>query len=68
MVLHVQYRNKSYDYVSDMVIDKLIRQKWIAVFYRPSEKKWVDVEHDPLRGGSDVYYIGPERRNLPAVA
>jgi hypothetical protein len=63
MVLRVRYPNRKYDYVSSAAIDRLITQKQIGMFYRPSEKRWIDIEHGPLRKDANTGYDGIERRN-----
>ena len=61
MLLHVQYKDFSYDYVDADTLDKLIANKTIQWFYRPSEKRLINVFSDPIRGiGGD--YSGSERR------
>ena len=62
MTLHIQYRNDKFDYVNSQMLDRLIGQKEIKKFYRPSEKKWVDVDVGPLRGMGGGSYTGRERR------
>lgn len=62
MTLHIQYRNDKYDYVTSQTLDRLIGQKEIKKFYRPSEKKWVDVDVDRTRGVGGGFYTGAERR------
>lgn len=61
--IRVIYRTKryDYDYVSSGVLDTLIRQDEISHFYRPSEKRWVNVRFDLVRGRGG-WYQGPERR------
>ena len=61
MVLHVQYRDNHYDYVDAQTLDRLLAGKEVRRFYRPSEKRWVYVDRDPIRG-SGRYYSGPDRR------
>jgi len=59
--VHVQYQDLHYDYVGPWFLDRLIAQKSLKQFYRPSEERWVDVSHDPVRGiGGE--YLGPNRR------
>jgi hypothetical protein len=65
MVLRVKFENDKYDYVSSEVIGDLIRQERIAMFYRPSEKRWIDIRVDAVRQERGIFYIGPERRNPP---
>jgi hypothetical protein len=61
MILYVQYRNLDYDYVDTRTLDSLLEDEGIIRFYRPSEKRWVNVYRDPIRGmGGD--YSGPSRR------
>jgi hypothetical protein len=62
MVLRVRYNNLKYDYVQSRALDMLIKTKRIYVFYRPSEKRWVRINHDPMRGEGICHYIGKERR------
>ena len=61
MILHVQYRNLDYDYVDTRTLDSLLEDEGIRRFYRPSEKRWVNVYRDPIRGMGGVY-SGPSRR------
>lgn len=63
MVLHIQYHNNKFDYVSSAILDKLIRSQKIRRFYRPSEEKWVVIGVDPIRGNGGEY-DGRERRQL----
>jgi hypothetical protein len=65
MVLRVKFENEKYDYVNSDVISDLIKRKQIAMFYRPSEKRWIDIRVDPVREERGIFYIGPERRNPP---
>lgn len=61
MILHVQYRDLHYDYVTARTLDTLIADKQLRLFFRPSEKRWVNVLSDPVRGiGGE--YAGPDRR------
>ena len=63
MVLHVQYKDFHYDYVNARALDELIADKTLLQIYRPSEKRWVDVYRDPVRGiGGN--YSGPDRRKF----
>lgn len=62
MTLHIQYRNDKFDYVNGQMLDRLINEKEIKKFYRPSEKKWIDVDIGPLRGMGGGLYMGKERR------
>ncbi|WP_028893377.1 GSU3473 family protein [Syntrophorhabdus aromaticivorans] len=61
MLLRIQYPDSKYDYVDTPTLDRLIEFRRIRQFFRPSEKKWVDISRDPVRGlGGN--YSGPERR------
>ena len=65
MLLRIQYNNDKYDYVDQRTLDGLIIQKAINQFYRPQEKKWVNLDRDSIRrgwGGDSIFYIGVERR------
>ncbi len=68
MVLRVRYPNQKYDYVSSAIIDRLITQKQIGTFYRPSEGRWIDIEHGPLRKEANAGYEGIERRTPSTAA
>jgi hypothetical protein len=61
MLLYVQYQNYHYDYVNTLTLDRLLEGKGVRRFYRLHEKRWVDVDRDPIRG-SGGYYSGPDRR------
>jgi hypothetical protein len=61
MLLHVQYQNDSYGYVDGPTLDRLLLGKTLRQFYRPSEERWVNVYHDPIRGLSGDS-SGPDRR------
>jgi hypothetical protein len=63
MVLHVRYGNEKYDYVDSRAIHGLIRLRRVRMFYRPSEKRWIDVDLDPVRKASNIDYDGMERRD-----
>jgi hypothetical protein len=54
-------RRYKFDFVSSNQLDQLIARDEITHFYRPSEKRWVNVKLDPVRrrGG---WYQGSERR------
>jgi hypothetical protein len=61
MLLHVQYDNDSFGYVDGATLDRLLLGKTVKQFYRPSEKRWVNVYRAPIRGfGGD--YSGFDRR------
>jgi hypothetical protein len=61
MTLRVQYVNGKYDYVDNRTLDELIEQDLIRQFYRPSEKRWVDIETDPVRGKVRFYSLEEQR-------
>ncbi len=61
MTLHVQYKSGTYDYVQNRTLDRLIEEDAILQFYRPSEKRWVDVETDPVRGKIRLFSIEQQR-------
>ncbi len=65
--LRVVYRNQEhpFDYVSSGVLDALIMREEISHFYRPSEKKWINVKLDFIRGTGGKY-TGPDRRRVAA--
>ena len=61
MMLRVQYQNFNYDYVDSRTLDRLLLGTNLRGFFRPLEKKWVNVYRDPIRGMGGEYY-GSERR------
>ena len=50
-----------FDYVPSDQLDTLIGQDGITHFYRPSERRWINISIDPVRGSGGGYQ-GPERR------
>jgi len=62
-IIRVVYRAGEYafDYVTSDLLDSLITQDEISHFYRPSERRWIDIRIDPVRGSGGGYQ-GPERR------
>jgi len=50
-----------FDYVASELLDTLIAQDKITHFYRPSERRWVNIRLDPIRSSVGEYH-GPERR------
>ena len=60
-MLPIQYHNHKYDFVTPRTLARLLMESKIRYFYRPSEKRWVDVYFDPIRGLGGAY-VGPERR------
>ena len=66
MAILVQYKDKTFDAVSNKDLDALIATERIIAFRRSGG--WVDIRRDPLRGqGSPQEYRGPERRTAPAI-
>jgi hypothetical protein len=64
MLLHIQYPDKRYDYISTAMLDRLIRNRIVKKFFRPSEDRWVDIDLDPVRGEAvEEHYDGMERRS-----
>ena len=61
--IRVRYSDNSYDYIADMVLDKLIRVNKIKQFYRYSEERWITLGIDPVRGMGGIYN-GSERRSM----
>ncbi len=61
MMIKVQYQNNHYDFVNTPTLDRLLGRNEIRQFYRPSEKRWIDVYRDPIRRKKGRY-SGPERR------
>ena len=62
MMLPVQYHNQKYDFVNVQTLARLLMESKIRLFYRPFEKRWVDVYRDPIRGLGGADYSGPDRR------
>jgi hypothetical protein len=62
-LIRVVYRAAEFgfDYVTSDLLDSLITQDEITHFYRPSERRWVNIKLDPVRGSGGGYQ-GPERR------
>ena len=59
--IEVKYQNNKCDIVPESMLDELISSKKIKEFYRCSEKRWVTVGSDRIRGVGGSY-SGPERR------
>ncbi len=57
----VQYHNDTFGTIPDLALDNLISSLQIKKFYRPSEKRWVTVGYDRVRGAGGLY-SGPDRR------
>jgi len=62
MLIRVQYQNDLHGIVDAPTLDWLLLGKNLKRFYRPSEKRWVDVYRDPIRGLGGQAYSGPDRR------
>jgi len=52
-----------FDYVSSERLDTLIMGEEISHFYRPAERRWINIKLDPLRGKGG-FYQGPDRRRI----
>ena len=63
--IRVIYRKGKYDfdYVSSKLLDTLIIRDEITHFYRPAERRWINIKLDPLRGKGG-FYRGPDRRTV----
>jgi hypothetical protein len=59
-------KNSNFDYIPSHLLDLQIKRDEITHFYRPSEKRWVNVRLDPTRGRGG-YYKGLERREAGAA-
>ena len=62
---HIRVINKTgkFDYVSGDLLDSLIKLDEITHFYRASEKRWINIKFDPIRGrggGSVFQDLGDE--------
>ncbi len=62
MIVYVRYPDTKVDYVNSLVLDRLIRDRTITEFFRPSERQWVDIVHGRVRRGTPAAYEGAERR------
>ncbi len=63
-LVRVKFRTgkKESGYVQADRLNKLIEQNRIACFYRESERKWINVKIDPVRGWGGIN-AGQERRS-----
>ncbi len=59
--IRVIYKEKGFDYIPASLLDALIGLDQITHFYRPSEKRWISIKFDAVRGPGG-WYTGPERR------
>jgi len=64
--IRVRYRNNREGLVDDVTLNELIIYKKIKQFYRPSEKRWVNIETDPVRRAPRLYN-GSERRRRKGI-
>jgi tetratricopeptide (TPR) repeat protein len=62
-IIQVIYQNKYEGVVDDVTLNELISANKITKFYRPSESRWVDINHDSIRRKASGY-TGPERRQF----
>ncbi len=55
--IRVIYRNKDFDedHIPSHLLESLIKKNAITHFYRPSEKRWVNVRIDPTRETGRLY-------------
>jgi len=60
--IRVVYRKKGFDYIPAYLLNVLIRLDEVTHFYRPSEKRWISIRFDWVRGTGGLY-TGPERRS-----
>jgi len=67
MLLRIQYQDKKYNYVDPETLDEMIMTRRIRQFFRPSERRWVDIEEAASRGPGGNY-SGPERRMVQPAA
>ena len=61
--IRVIYKTGKFDYVSGDLLESLIKLDEINHFYRASEKRWINIKLDPIRGGGGCY-LGPGRRRI----
>jgi tetratricopeptide (TPR) repeat protein len=59
--IDVRYQNHGEGAVDDVTLNELILTGKVKQFFRPSEARWIDVDHDAVRK-KDSGYEGPERR------
>ena len=60
MLIPVIYPNGKHDMVKSYLLDRLIAAQQIRQFRR--SEGWVDINSKQIRGKSNIYYLGPERR------
>jgi tetratricopeptide (TPR) repeat protein len=61
-LIQVLYRKDRRGSVDDVTLDELIRSQKISHFYRPAEKRWVDIFVDPVRGSGQTRGAGGLKR------
>jgi hypothetical protein len=67
MLIQVNWTNKRYDYVKDIMLDSLIEAGVVLRFLRSSG--WVTVGVDPVRASKQIQeYDGEERRAFNRIA
>ena len=66
-LIKVRYRNNREGLVDDVTLHELIVSKKIKQFYRPSEKRWVNIETDPVRRETRFYNGSDRRRQQKSV-
>jgi tetratricopeptide (TPR) repeat protein len=67
ILVQVRYRNNREGLVDDVTLNELILSGQIKQFYRPSESRWINIDHDSIRAKSNGYK-GSERREANKAA
>ncbi len=62
MLIHVLYKNGTFDMVKPHLLDRLVELKQLNMFLRSNG--WVSVWTDPIRGRGGGEYDGKERRSI----
>ena len=60
--IEVQYENGTHAFVDDYLLDSLINLERITHFYRPSERRWIQIGVDPTRKEEGSYAEKERRR------
>jgi len=70
MTIKIRYVDNVYDIVSADALQRLIDKGRIKMFYRYSEKKWVAIGSDPIRGCCDrsAHLSVRERRTSNSIS
>jgi hypothetical protein len=63
IMVKLRYTIETEGFASRSLLNELIASNKIIQFYRESEKRWVTVGTDPIRGMGGTY-SGPERRSV----